>query len=324
MRKKELIAQLAEREAQIARLEQRIQTMDGLIEGYHSRETAIVNALTHAHETAAEVVEEAEKRAKEILDEAEAAAAETRKRAQTDADGMLEQARSHSAQLLTQAEATVSEYETTIAAYNAALEQAAAEAAANAQRFAAFSRGHKIQPADLTEEVDGLHELPFAPRMDLPDPEGNPAQLMHNIYRIQNRVPPEGGAPVAPPRRRRPAMTRRLHRLRRPVRSPGPGRLRRRRCARQRRRRSRQRTAGAAAQTARAAAGRWGRGRAGTHGGRRIAKGKGRPGRRFPGRAIGRNYQCGRTVQWVKTTKTKALSPRSHRAGKTSLSGIPT
>lgn len=199
MRKKELIAQLAEREAHIARLEQRIQTMDGLIEGYHSRETAIVNALTHAHETAAEVVEEAEKRAKEILDEAEAAAAETRKRAQTDADGMLEQARSHSAQLLTQAEATVSEYETTIAAYNAALEQAAAEAAANAQRFAAFSRGHKIQPADLTEEVDGLHELPFAPRMDLPDPEGNPAQLMHNIYRIQNRVPPEGGAPVAPP-----------------------------------------------------------------------------------------------------------------------------
>ena len=121
MRKKELIAQLAEREAQIARLEQRIQTMDGLIEGYHSRETAIVNALTHAHETTAEVVEEAEKRAKEILDEAEAAAAETRKRAQTDADGMLEQARSHSAQLLTQAEATVSEYETTIAAYNAAL-----------------------------------------------------------------------------------------------------------------------------------------------------------------------------------------------------------
>ena len=77
--------------------------------------------------------------------------------------------------------------------------QAAAEAAANAQRFAAFSRGHKIQPADLTEEVDGLHELPFAPRMDLPDPEGNPAQLMHNIYRIQNRVPPEGGAPVASP-----------------------------------------------------------------------------------------------------------------------------
>lgn len=199
MRKKELIAQLAEREAHIARLEQRIQTMDGLIEGYHSRETAIVNALTHAHETAAEVVEEAEKRAREILDEAETAAAETRKRAQADADGMLEQARSHSAQLLTQAEATVSEYETTIAAYNAALEQAAAEAAANAQRFAAFSRGHKIQPADLTEEVDGLHELPFAPRMDLPDPEGNPAQLMHNIYRIQNRVPPEGGVPAEPP-----------------------------------------------------------------------------------------------------------------------------
>ena len=84
MRKKELIAQLAEREAHIARLEQRIQTMDGLIEGYHSRETAIVNALTHAHETAAEVVEEAEKRAREILDEAETAAAETRKRAQAE------------------------------------------------------------------------------------------------------------------------------------------------------------------------------------------------------------------------------------------------
>lgn len=202
MRKKELIAQLAERDAHIARLEQRVQTMDGLIEGYHSRESAIVSALTHAHETAATVVAEAEARARRILDDAESAAEETRKQAQSDADTLLAEARTHSAQMLSQAEATVSEYETTIAAYNAALEQAAAEAAANAERFAAFSRGRKIQPTDLTEEVAGLHELPFAQPLDLPDPSDSPAQLMQNIYRIQNRVPPEpdeAAQPSVPP-----------------------------------------------------------------------------------------------------------------------------
>ena len=78
MRKKELLSRLAEREARIAQLEQRVETMDGLIEGYHSRESAIVSALTHAHETAADVVAQAEARAARIREEAEAAAAALR------------------------------------------------------------------------------------------------------------------------------------------------------------------------------------------------------------------------------------------------------
>ena len=119
MRKKELLARLAEREAHIAQLEQRVQTMDGLIDGYHSREAAIVSALTHAHETAAEVIADAETRAKRILDDAGAAAESLRATAETDAARMTEEARRQSAQLLSRTEATVAEYETAIAAYNA-------------------------------------------------------------------------------------------------------------------------------------------------------------------------------------------------------------
>lgn len=198
MRKKELLARLAEREAHIAQLEQRVQTMDGLIDGYHSREAAIVSALTHAHETAAEVIADAETRAKRILDDAGAAAESLRATAETDAARMIEEARRQSAQLLSRTEATVAEYETAIAAYNAALERAAAEAAANAERFAAFSRGHRIGPSELRDEVQGLHEMPYAGPMELPDAAGDPAQLMRNIYRLQNRIPPEGGYSPAP------------------------------------------------------------------------------------------------------------------------------
>lgn len=202
MRKKELIRQLAEREERISHLEQRISTMDGLIEGYRSREQAIVGALMHAHEMSEAFVSEAEAQAKQILSGAEQAARQIRTSAESEAGTALEQARETSAQLLRQAEATVAEYETTIEAYNAALEEAAAQAAANAERFAQFSRGRKISRTDLCEEVVGLHELPFIAPMELPDPSESPAQLMQNIYRIQNRIPPEPGGfapPVSPP-----------------------------------------------------------------------------------------------------------------------------
>lgn len=191
MRKKELMQQLAARDERIVQLEQRISTMDGLIDGYHSREQAIVSALTHAHETAAAVVADAEKRAAAIAEEAEREAARRLQTADRQAEAQLEKARRESAQLLSQAEATVAEYETVIEAYNAELDRAAAEASANAERFAAFSRNRRIQPSGLGAETEGLHELPYAEPVDLPDAGDSPAQLMQNIYRIQNRVPPE-------------------------------------------------------------------------------------------------------------------------------------
>ena len=191
MRKKELMQQLAARDERIVRLEQQINTMDGLIDGYHSREQAIVSALTHAHETAAAVVAEAEKRAAEITAEAEREAARRLQAADQQAGEQLEKARRQSAQLLSQAEATVAEYDTIIQAYNAELDRAAAEASATAERFAAFSRERRIAPSGLSAEAQGLHELPYAEPVELPDAGDSPAQLMQNIYRIQNRVPPE-------------------------------------------------------------------------------------------------------------------------------------
>lgn len=185
MRKKELIAQLAERDARIERLEQRVQSMNEAVEGYHSRESAVVDALARAQEAAENIVAQAKSRAATLLREA-----------QSQADRILFDARSESATLLSQAEATVSEYEETIAAYNAALSEAAAEAAAKAEHFAAFTRSGRIRPSGLAQEVAGLHEVPFAPPVELEAPSDSPAQLMQNIYRIQKRTLPEQDAPA--------------------------------------------------------------------------------------------------------------------------------
>ena len=185
MRKKVLLQLLQEREERIAQLEQRVNTVDALIEGYRDREKALVDALTHAHETAAKVIADAQAQAKAITDSAQA-----------EVDAELERAKRQSAQLLKQTELTVAEYENTIAEYNAVLEKAAAEAAANAERFASFSRGKRIPSSELGAEVEGLHEIPMQNAVDLPDPSGSPAQLMQNIYKLQNRIPPEQDEPA--------------------------------------------------------------------------------------------------------------------------------
>lgn len=170
MRKKDLLREIETLNARIKQLEECVKTQDRLLDGYQKREHAVVHAMQQVQTEADRRLAEAEKTAR----------------------SMEQRAKQESARLLAQTEATVAEYRDAIDRYNAALEFAAAEAAANAERFASFARGKKLPEGDIVRETVGLSEIPFHEAVtDLPDPEGNPAQLMQNIYRIQNRVMPQ-------------------------------------------------------------------------------------------------------------------------------------
>lgn len=170
MRKKELLREIEALNARIKHLEECIKTQDRLLEGYQKREHGVMRAMQQVQENADRRLAEAEEKAKNIE----------------------HQAKQESSRLLAQTEATAAEYRDAIERYNAALEYAAAEAAANAERFAAFARGRKLAEGEIAREAEGLSGIPYCERLnDLPDPQDDPAQLMQNIYRIQNRILPE-------------------------------------------------------------------------------------------------------------------------------------
>lgn len=170
MRKKELLQLLEEQKARIVQLEQCVQTQDGLIEQYQKRERSIVAALENAHEAAEKRIADAERQAAEI-----------EKRAQSERERMLEDA-----------ETQLQEYRDMIARYNDALMLAAREAAENAERFASFARKSRIDRGDIVPETRETVTDPDT----LPDAGTNPAQLMRNIYRLQNRALPEEMQPA--------------------------------------------------------------------------------------------------------------------------------
>ena len=170
MRKKELLREIEKLQSRISQLEECIKTQDRLLDGYQKREHAVVRAMEQVQSDADRRLAQAETKAREIE----------------------QQAKQESARLLAQTEATAAEYRDAIDRYNAALEYAAAEAAANAERFARFARGRKLAEGEIVRDTERLSEIPFTePVADLPDPDGDPAQLMRNIYRIQNRMLPE-------------------------------------------------------------------------------------------------------------------------------------
>lgn len=181
MRKKDLLRLYEEQRAKIAQLEECVKTQDGLIDGYRAREAAVVSVLASAQETAKQRVEAAERRAGELEREA-----------QRKAEEIERQARAESERILAGAKEDVAEYQAAIDRYNAALETAAEEAAENARRFASFARGRKLREAQIAQDAAAFPcAQPQAEAIELPDAAGDPAQLMRNIYRIENRVLPD-------------------------------------------------------------------------------------------------------------------------------------
>ena len=217
MKRREMKLLLEERFERIALLETRIDTMDQLVEGYRAREQSVLDALQAAKLTAGKALEQAQGEGAQVIAEAHktlAEAEQTRINARAEAEALLSDAitaantlkaeaerraievtatvKADSERMLRDAEIIKREYEEMVDSFNAMLEQNASELEITAARFAEFVKNRKIDRAEARLDGNAFYksvgELSDAA---LPDASGDPALLMQNIYRIQNRPLPE-------------------------------------------------------------------------------------------------------------------------------------
>ena len=217
MKRREMKLLLEERFERIALLETRIDTMDQLVEGYRAREQSVLDALQAAKVNAAKALEQAQAEGAQIRAEAQktlAEAEQARINARAEAEALLSDAisaantlkaeaerraaddtasvRAESERMLRDAEIIKREYEEMVDSFNAMLEQNASELEITAARFAEFVKNRKIDRAEA--RLDGNAFYKSVGEMSdaaLPDASEDPALLMQNIYRIQNRPLPE-------------------------------------------------------------------------------------------------------------------------------------
>lgn len=146
---------------------------------------------TKAEAEATDVKSKADAEAIRVISEAEAHAKEIRLAAACEADKTVSEAKEQSSKMLFATESTAAEYEQTLAAYNAQLEQLAADLTANAQHLAAFARNSKITDTSIAEETKGMYRIPYSDNIELPDAGDDPAAVMRNIYALQHRELPD-------------------------------------------------------------------------------------------------------------------------------------
>lgn len=203
MKRREMKQLLEERFERIALLETRIDTMEQLVDGYHAREQSLIDTLHTAQNTAKKIVERAHAEADAAREQArrdgEALRSEARREAQAtvehaqqQAQEFLVSAKSESDRVLRDAAIIKSEYEELIASFNAMLEQNASELHETAARFAEFVRGRKIESPEVRLDGEAFYKSVGAMKdAQLPDPDGDPATLMKNIYLLQKRPIPD-------------------------------------------------------------------------------------------------------------------------------------
>ena len=202
MNRKEMKQLLEERFERIALLETRIDTMEQLIEGYHAREQSLIDTLHTAQNTSRKLVDDAraeadairEKARREgetLLDETMRAAQTAMEQAQQESSELRISAKNESDRVMRDAEIIKSEYEELVDSFNAMLEQNANELRETADRFADFVRGRKIEAPEVKLDGQAFYKSVGALNdARLPDPDGDPATLMRNIYQLQKRPMP--------------------------------------------------------------------------------------------------------------------------------------
>jgi vacuolar-type H+-ATPase subunit H len=202
MNRKEMKQLLEERFERIALLETRIDTMEQLIEGYHAREQSLIDTLHTAQNTSRKLTEDARAEAdairekarqegEKLLDETMRAAQAAMDQAQQQASELRISAKNESDRMIRDAEIIKSEYEELVDSFNALLEQNANELRETADRFADFVRGRKIESPEVKLDGEAFYKSVGALNdARLPDPDGDPATLMKNIYQLQKRPLP--------------------------------------------------------------------------------------------------------------------------------------
>ena len=206
-RKKRIIE---EQTRTIAELNEKFQAqqlqLDGVnaqLEAYKQREYAISRAITDAAETASRIVTDAQKESDDIHDSAQKEYLDSQKKGEAvvqnayeNARDIIKKAETTSEEKIRETDAAVSAYVQLLNQFNESMKEQARQAEENVRKLSDYYARLNSALPELFAEVPQLNaNLEKQEEAPLPDPEGDPAQLMRNIYTIQNRYLPREDMP---------------------------------------------------------------------------------------------------------------------------------
>ena len=182
---------------------QQVEDLKTQLEAYQQREFAISRALTDAAETASRIVTDAQKESDDIHDSAQKEYIATQKKGEAviqtayeNARDIIKDAEKTSEQKIKDTDAAVCAYVQLLNQFNESMKEQARQAEENVRKLSDYySRLNNALPELFAEVPQLSHSLDKGAAEPLPDPEGDPAQLMRNIYTIQNRYLPREDMP---------------------------------------------------------------------------------------------------------------------------------
>ena len=187
---------------QLQSLQLEMDNVKSQLEAYKQRELSISRALTDAAETASRIVTDAQRESDDIHDSAQKEYITSQKKGEAiiqsayeNARDIIKEAEKTGEQKINETNAAVGSYVQLLNQFNDAMKEQARQAEDNLKRIAAYyTRLNNVLP-ELFAEVPKLSEPLNKQEEPLPDPEGDPAQLMRNIYTIENRYLPHEDIP---------------------------------------------------------------------------------------------------------------------------------
>ncbi len=180
-----------------------LDTVKSQLEAYHQREFAISRALTDAAETATRIVTDAQRESDDIHDSAQRDFMASQKKGEAvvqsayeNARDIIKDAEKTSEQKIKDTDAAVCAYVKLLNQFNDSIKEQAKQAEENVKKLSDYYAQLNSALPELFAEVPMISQTIDDQADDpLPDPEGDPAQLMRNIYTIQSRYLPHEDMP---------------------------------------------------------------------------------------------------------------------------------
>ena len=183
--------------------QQQLDSVSAQLEAYRQREFAISRALTDAAETANRIVVDAQKESDDIHDSAQRDFLASQKKGEAvvqnayeNARDIIKDAEKTSEQRIKDTDAAVCAYVQLLNQFNESMKEQSRQAEENVKKLSDYYTRLTNALPELFAEVPQLSStLAKQAEEPLPDPEGDPGQLMRNIYAIQNRYLPREDMP---------------------------------------------------------------------------------------------------------------------------------
>ena len=184
-------------------LQKQLDSANAQLNDFRQREHAISRAITDAVQTADRIVTDAQKESDEIHDTAQREYIATQKKGESviqsayeNARDIVKEAERASEQKIKETDESVVAYVQLLNQFNDTMKEHARQAEENVKKIADYyARLNRALP-ELFGEIPQLSDtLGKREEEPLPDPDGDPAQLMRNIYTIENRYLPHDDIP---------------------------------------------------------------------------------------------------------------------------------